>query len=83
MVKYTMESDNPEVRKEDIVNTVVKDSLDVTCRLIVHFSDWRKLKVTVAWFLRLRMLLLERNHRKFFSKLLTLEIKTTIVTLRS
>ena len=48
-----MDSDDPEVRKA-YVNVTVHDALNATDHLISYFSCWRRLKVAVAWFLRLK-----------------------------
>lgn len=55
--------DDPEVKKEVFVNAVTKDSCSPTDRLISHFSDWHKLKVSVAWLLRFRQVLMEQSLR--------------------
>ena len=52
------DEDDPEVKKA--VNAVQTNPVqDATNRLITHFSDWLALKKTVAWFMRLRTILLE------------------------
>ena len=49
-----MDSEDPEVRKDAYVNAIVYDALNATDHLISYFSCWRRLKVAVAWFLRLK-----------------------------
>lgn len=56
--------DDPEVKKEAVVNAVSKESCSPTDQLITYFSDWHKLKVSVAWLLRLRCILLEKIHKE-------------------
>ena len=63
-----VESDDPEVRKEACVNATVHESLNATDYLISYFSDWRKLMVSVAWFLRLKNYLRERCHQRKASR---------------
>ncbi len=65
VVKTAIRADYLEVRKEDIVNVVnVDSSPDATSCLMAYFSDWRKLKVAAAWFLKLKRILLEMTHRR-------------------
>lgn len=65
MVETTIGADDLEVKKEVMVNAIdVDSSLDATSQLLAYFSDWRKLKVAVAWFLKLRKTLLEMSHRR-------------------
>lgn len=48
-----MSCDDPEVKKEVTVNAIVsQDSLNATDQLITYFSDWGRLKIAVAWFLK-------------------------------
>jgi len=54
-----VDTDDPEVKRENFVNIVVADSLKATDRLLNYFSDWKRLKVAVAWFLRLKKMLFE------------------------
>lgn len=54
-----VDTDDPEVKRETLVNSVVDDTLKATDRLVSYFSDWKRLKVAVAWFLRLKTMLLE------------------------
>ena len=56
--KCITQEDDPEVKKEFTVNTViVEQRQDATRRLIAYFSDWLVLKKSVAWFIRLRTIL--------------------------
>ncbi|XP_063068882.1 uncharacterized protein LOC134460379 [Engraulis encrasicolus] len=65
VVDIAIKPDDPEVKKDAVVNAVtVNASSDSTSYLISYFSDWRKLKVTVAWLLRLRKLLLYKARRR-------------------
>lgn len=55
------ETHDPEIKMDlavHAVNTV--KGLEATDRLLTYFSEWRKLKVAVAWMLRLKSLLLEK-----------------------
>ena len=60
------DKDDPEVKKEVTLNAIQTNPVeDATNRLITHFSDLLALKKTVAWFMRLRTILLElANDRK-------------------
>ncbi|XP_063060622.1 uncharacterized protein LOC134453804 [Engraulis encrasicolus] len=65
VVDTLIKLDDPEVKKEAVVNEVnVNASSDSTSYLISYISDWRKLKVKLAWLLRLRKLLLYRARRR-------------------
>ena len=44
--------DDPEVKKEPTVAVVTQ--IDATEKLINHYSDWKKIKATIAWFLRFK-----------------------------
>ena len=50
-------ADDPEVKRETKVNTIVKYADNATNHFINYFSSWRKLKVSVAWFLQLKRVL--------------------------
>lgn len=65
LMECSLEPEDPEVKGEATVNvTQVKDLLDATCQLMVYFSDWRRLKVAVAWFLRLKEILRSMRNKK-------------------
>lgn len=59
-----VDSDDPDVKRETLVTFVVDDSLKATDRLVSYFSDWRRLKVAVAWFLKLKAVLLKFSHER-------------------
>lgn len=60
-------ADDSEVKREPAVNAIVKHPQSSTDRLINYFSSWRKLKISVAWFLELKrvLLLLSQKRREF------------------
>ena len=65
-------ADDPEVKKELMVNAVIiEDTQTATQRLMSYFSDWNRLKKSVAWFLKIRKLLQEVVRKR---KLLSQEI---------
>ena len=65
MVETAIAADDIEVKKEAMVNVInVEGSPDATGRLMAYFSSWMKLKVSVAWFLKLKGILLGRCCRK-------------------
>lgn len=52
--------DDPEVKKDITVNAcVVEDASNATNKFLNYFSDWEKLKTSVAWFLKFKDLLQE------------------------
>lgn len=57
--------DDLEVKKEAFVNVVnTQGSLKGTNQLMAYFSDWRKLRIAVAWLLKLKRILLRRTHKR-------------------
>ena len=57
--------DDPEVKRNPAVSTIiVKDNRNPTDRFLTHLSSWRKLKVAVAWILKLKETLKALVHRK-------------------
>lgn len=57
--------DDLEVKKEAVVNvTIVQDSPTPTEQLLTYFSDWKRLKVAVAWLLRWKKILLQFKQRR-------------------
>lgn len=57
-------ADDPEVKREMGVNVIVKDSKNPTDSLMNYLSSWRKLKMSAAWFLKIKRLLLLLQKRK-------------------
>lgn len=69
-------ADDPEVKRDALVNVVGNHSLTATDQLMSYFSDWKKLKVSVAWFLRLKGILLERSRsRKCLKACVNIRVK--------
>lgn len=61
----SMDDDDPEVKRELKVNAVTLQSeQNATCKLIHYFSDWKRLKVAVAWILKLQKLLLQLSRKR-------------------
>ena len=52
-------TDDLELKRFVTVNVAVKDGCDATTYLMNYFSTWMKLKRAVAWFLRLKSILLQ------------------------
>lgn len=51
-------SDDPEVKQDIKVNAVIlQDKQNATSQFISYFSDWKRLKVAIAWILKLKKLL--------------------------
>ncbi len=63
-----LDANDPEVKKEVLVNFIGHSSLNATDSLIRYFSDWKRLKVSVAWFLRLKGILKELSRVRKESK---------------
>lgn len=47
-----------------LVDAVVKDISNATHQLMMYFSDWKKLKSLVAWFVKLKRTLLELSRKR-------------------
>lgn len=58
--------DEPKVKRGFVVNLAIsKNTQCAVSKLLYYFSDWMKLKISVAWFLKLKNVLLElRMQRK-------------------
>lgn len=56
--------DDPEVKKDAVVNIMIIDVENPVSKLIEYYSDWISLKKTVAWILKIKTLLLEITKRK-------------------
>lgn len=66
MLDVSLDVGDKEVRKEAAANAVRVDIPAPTDRLISYFSDWRRLKRAVAWYLKLKSWLKEKckkNHQ--------------------
>lgn len=62
-------SDDPEIKKEVMVNAVVQENENPTSYLISYFSSWEKLRKSVAWFLKVKTLLkvLSQKRQEFMA----------------
>lgn len=56
-------AEDPEVKRDLMVNAIIY-SEDATTKLMNSFSEWTKLKTSVAWFLRLKSVLLELRRKR-------------------
>lgn len=64
----TVQWEDPEVKRDTLVHVVVDAPLHATDHLLTYFSDWRKLKVSVAWFLRLKAVLMKLSRQRWDGK---------------
>lgn len=46
--------DDPELKRTHTVNAICAKEENATQRLMTHFSDWTKLQLAVAWYLKLK-----------------------------
>ncbi|KAL4009099.1 hypothetical protein ACER0C_002951 [Sarotherodon galilaeus] len=54
-VEYrVISADDPEVKKDLTMNVIVKELQNPTSYLIHYFSSWAKLKISVAWLLKMK-----------------------------
>lgn len=60
-------ADDPEVKRDLTVNAIVMDLENATNRLICYFSSWMRLKTSVAWFLKVKkiLMLLGQKRKEF------------------
>lgn len=56
--------EDPEVKKDLQVHAINTQAADPTSRLLHYFSSWSKLKISVAWVLKLRDTLLNLSRRR-------------------
>ncbi|GAA6096905.1 uncharacterized protein LOC107751036 [Tachysurus ichikawai] len=70
--KLVSSADDPEVKKELKVNAMtLQNEQNATSRLIHYFSEWKRLKVAAAWYLKLKKFLMQLSHKR--KEILTLE----------
>ncbi|XP_035985471.1 uncharacterized protein LOC118558973 isoform X4 [Fundulus heteroclitus] len=64
---HAISADDPEVKRDLTVSVIVNESQNATNYLIHYFSSWTKLKTSVAWFLKLKniLMLLQQKRKKF------------------
>ncbi|KAL7840982.1 hypothetical protein SRHO_G00246730 [Serrasalmus rhombeus] len=54
---------DPELKKEHRTNAVIMET-NATSQLIEYFSDWKRLKIAVAWMLKLKHVLMELSKKR-------------------
>lgn len=59
-------ADDPEVKRDVTANAIVKDLENATNRLIYYFSSRMRLKTSVAWFLKVKEILVLLGQKKEF-----------------
>lgn len=65
ITEVTIAADDVEVKRDAMVNIITtQESLNATDQLLSYFSDWGKLKVSVAWFLKWKRILLQLSQRR-------------------
>lgn len=58
-------ADDPEVKRELSVNVMtVEKTQNATIQLLTYFSDWRRLKKSVDWILKVRSALQEMSRKR-------------------
>lgn len=57
-------SEDPEVKCVLLMNVINAEMEEPTIRLMNSFSSWTKLKISVAWFLRLKGILLQLSRKR-------------------
>ncbi|KAK0152604.1 hypothetical protein N1851_005873 [Merluccius polli] len=62
VLEKALDINDQEVRKQVTTNAITATDVSTPIdRLITYFSDWRRLKTAVAWYLRLKTMLMERS----------------------
>ena len=65
ITEATIAADDVEVKRDATVSAIIiQDSPNATDQLLLYFSDWRKLKVAVAWFLKWKRILLQLKQKR-------------------
>lgn len=57
----TIACNDPEVKKDVII---IKESSNAPDQVLAYFSDWRRLRIAIAWFLKLRRTLMELKQER-------------------
>ncbi|KAK7896434.1 hypothetical protein WMY93_021759 [Mugilogobius chulae] len=87
MESSSISADDPEVKREAIVNAITTHNENPTSHLIHYFSSWSKLKTSVAWMLELKekLLLVSKKRMEYVAKQsenVDKELQTFKVTLK-
>lgn len=61
---HPISSEDPEVKKDRMANIIITDSEGATTKLINYFSCWTELRTSVAWFLKLKTILLGLRRKR-------------------
>ncbi len=51
---HSISEDDPEVKRSSNMNVIIQGGTKPTDKLMSYFSSWTKLKVSVAWYLKLK-----------------------------
>lgn len=62
-VDSSVTADDPEVIRSLMVNAILVDT-NATSQLMTYFSDWQRLKVAVAWLIKLKETLLKLSKKR-------------------
>ncbi len=54
---HSLSEDDPEVKRSSTMNVIIQGGAKPTDKLMSYFSSWTKLKVSVAWYLKLKEIL--------------------------
>nr|XP_061785759.1 uncharacterized protein LOC133576497 [Nerophis lumbriciformis] len=63
-IDINVSAEDPEVKRNLTVNATVVNDVNATHQLITYFSDWQRLKVAVAWILKLKKVLLNMSRKR-------------------
>ncbi|XP_035989853.1 uncharacterized protein LOC118561756 [Fundulus heteroclitus] len=57
-------SEDPEVKRDILINAIDIQPHDATTKFVHYFSSWAKLKISVAWLLKLKDILLSMSTKR-------------------
>ncbi len=63
-VDFSVTTDDPEIKRNLMINVAVVDTLNATYQLITYFSEWQRLKVAAVWILKLKGSLLKLSDKR-------------------
>lgn len=63
-LESTIDEVDPEIKRETSANIINVQNNNATNQLITYFSDWKRVKITSAWALKIKKALLELSHKR-------------------
>lgn len=63
-VESTIDEGDPEIKRETSEDVINVHNNNATSQLITDFSDWKRLKMAIAWILKITRALLELSRKR-------------------